>query len=198
MNINTDYDYRIRLALLGDSLVGKTSMIIRFIDNIFSPNIRETVGINCRSKIISLGEKRVKVLVSDTSEQERYISIYKSFFQKLDRVMIVYDITNLESFKRARMWIDMARDYNDKNPKIIVGNKTDKEENRKVSKEEGENLAKENNVQFFETSALNGDNIEKVFLFFSEKVSNYLENENNLSNNNFTLEKSKKRKNITC
>ena len=189
MNIETNFDYIIRLALLGDSAVGKTNMIIRFIDNAFSLNIPSTMGYDCKDKIISLGKKKVKVQIWDTAGQERYLSINKSFLQKLDGVILVYDITDLESFQNMKGWIDLVKDYKDKIPTIIVGNKTDKEDNRKVSEEEGENLAKENNVHFFETSALNGDNIEKAFLFFSDKVFNYLMNERKISIKKYTLEK---------
>ena len=195
MKLETDFDYIIRIALLGDSDVGKTNMIIRFIDNAFSLNIPSTVGYDCKDKIISLGKKKVKVQIWDTAGQERYLSISKSFLQKLDGVMLIYDIAHLQSFQSMKGWIDLVRNYKEKIPTIIVGNKTDKKDNRKVSEEEGENLAKENNVHFFETSALNGDNIEKAFLFFSDKVFNYLMNARKLSTDNYTLEKPDKLKN---
>ncbi len=201
MNIDTNFDYIIRIALLGDSRVGKTNMIVRFVDNTFSYNIPSTMGYDCKSKIISIGKKKVKVQIWDTVGQERYLSINKSFLQKLDGVILVYDITNLESFQNMKGWIDLVRDYKDKIPIIIVGNKTDKKDDKIVSEKEGENLAKENNVEFFETSALTGDNIENDFLFFSDKVFNCLMNERELSTDKMTLEKpdkSKKNKKANC
>ena len=195
MNIDTNFDYIIRIALLGDSRVGKTNMIVRFVDNTFSYNIPSTMGYDCKSKIISIGKKKVKVQIWDTVGQERYLSINKSFLQKLDGVMLVYDISELESFQNMKNWINIVKDFKDKMPIIIVGNKKDKEEERIVSEEEGENLAKENETQFFETSACNGENIEKTFSFFSGKVFNYLMEEKKLANDNFTLEKPDKSKN---
>ena len=189
MNINTQFDYMIRFALLGDSKVGKTNMIIRFVDNSFCEYIPSTMGYDNKTKIINLDKKKVKVIIWDTVGQERFSAINKSFLQKVDGIMLVYDITDLESFQHMKKWIDLVKNYNDKLPTILVGNKIDKDDERIVTEEEGNNLAKENKLEFFETSAYNGKHIEKAFRLMSQKVFNYLMNESKLSSDNFTLTK---------
>jgi small GTP-binding protein len=191
MNIHSNFDYLIKFALLGDSNVGKTNMIIRFIDNVFSLNTPSTIGYDCKTRIITIDKKKVKVNLWDTAGQEKYLSISKSFFQKIDGVMLVYDITKLESFKNVQIWIEMIKDYDDKMPVILVANKSDMEEKRIISDEEGKQLAKENNLKFFETSALNGNNIEKAFVYFSGEVLKYLKNDKKFYLDKFSLESHK-------
>ena len=189
MNIKTKFDYMIRFTLLGDSKVGKTNMIIRFVDNSFCEYIPTTMGYDRKIKIIDLDKKKVKVLIWDTVGQERFLAINKSFLQNVDGIMLVYDITNLESFQHMKKWIDLVKNYNDKLPTILVGNKIDKDDERIVTEEEGNNLAKEYNLTFFETSAFSGKHIQKAFLDMSKKVFNYLMNESKFSSDNFTLAK---------
>ena len=194
MNIHSNFDYLIKFALLGDSNVGKTNMIIRFIDNVFSLNTPSTIGYDCKTKIITIDKKKVKVNLWDTAGQEKYLSINKSFFQKIDGVMLVYDITKLESFENVQNWIETIKDYDEKMPAVLVGNKSDMEEKRIISDEEGKKLAEENNLKFFETSALNGNNIEKAFVYFCGEVLKYLKNDKKYYLDNFSLDKSHKSK----
>ena len=194
MNISTKFDYMIRFALLGDSKVGKTNMIIRFVDNSFCEYIPPTMGYDKKIKIINLDKKKIKVIIWDTVGQERFLAINKSFLQNVDGIMLVYDITDLESFQHMKKWIDLVKNYNDKLPLILVGNKIDKDDERIVTEEEGNNLAKEYKLSFFETSAYSGKHIEKAFRDMSQKVFNYLMNESKLSSDNFTLAKPHKSK----
>ena len=202
MNINSKFDYTIRFALLGDSKVGKTNMITRFVDDVFNLNCSSTMGYDCKYKIITLKKKKVKVMLWDTVGQEKFLAINKAFLQKVDGIMLVYDISELESFQNMNRWISMIRDYNDKLPTILVGNKKDKEEERIVSEDEGKALAEKNHMHFFETSAYKNINIDKAFYDISQKIFDYLMNESKTPSDNFTLDKKKesekKKKNKCC
>ena len=199
MKIQTDFDYLIKIALFGDSQVGKTNMVIRFIDNVFSLNTPTTLGYDYKSKNLTIDKKVVKLQIWDTAGQERYMSLNKTVFQKVDGVMLVYDITERESFNNIVKWIDLIKEFNDNLPIILIGNKTDLED-RVVDPLEGKNLAKEYNIDFYETSALNGENIEKVFREFTIIVLNSLKVKEKVVSENFSIKKEKtgKKKSHRC
>lgn len=199
MNIHSDFDYLIKMALFGDSQVGKTNMVIRFIDNVFNLNTPTTLGYDYKSKNLTIDKKRIKLQIWDTAGQERYMALSKTVFQKVDGVMLVYDITEKESFNNIVKWIDLIKEYNDNLPLILIGNKTDKDD-RIIDTLEGKNLAKEYNMDFYETSALNGENIEKVFREFSIIILNSLKNKENVVSENFSIktDKTKKKKKHRC
>ena len=175
-NVNNENKVnKINLITLGDSQVGKTSLIFRYIDNSFSTNYLSTIGIDSKFKneTLSNGEI-VYVKISDTAGQERFKSIAKNFLLKADGVILVYDITNKQSFNNVINWINLAFEKN-KNSIVnfLVGNKTDKQADRTVTKEEGENLAKEKKLFFLETSAKKDNNVQKLFYYILYKFLEY-------------------------
>ena len=154
----------INIITLGNTTVGKTAYLIRNTENKFRPSL-STVGIDMRNKKIELENgKKVNVKFYDTSGQERYRSLAPNFIKKADGIILMYDITKRESFDTISSWWNDILEYKEKDfPLILVGNKCDLEEERKVQKEEGENIAKEYNVKFYETSSKEGINIEDSF-----------------------------------
>ena len=152
----------INIIALGNTEVGKTAYIIRNAENKFRPSL-STVGIDMRNKRIELENgQKVNIKFYDTSGQERYRSLAPNFIKKADGIILMYDITNRESFDTiSRWWNDIfalkERDF----PVILVGNKCDLEDERKVQKEEGEKIAKEYNIKFYEASNKDGINVEK-------------------------------------
>ena len=201
MNIKSDFDYIAKIALLGDSSVGKTNLVLRFTENTFTVNIPPTIGYDYKSKTIILNKskKKAKLQIWDTAGQERYMSLCKTVFQRVDGVMLVYDITQLITFENILKWINIIRDYNDLMPIILIGNKIDKINERLVTFENGEKLAAENNIKFMETSALTGENVDDAFINFGNDIINFLKNKTCLMSDKFSLAKNKtKRKEKKC
>jgi small GTP-binding protein len=193
MNIKSDFDYIAKIALLGDSSVGKTNLVLRFTENTFTVNIPPTIGYDYKSKTIILNKskKKAKLQIWDTAGQERYMSLCKTVFQRVDGVMLVYDITQLITFENILKWINIIRDYNDLMPIILIGNKIDKINERLVTFENGEKLAAENNIKFMETSALTGENVDDAFINFGNDIINFLKNKTCLMSDKFSLAKNK-------
>merc|ERR1719362_134270 len=144
-----------KIAFLGDSGVGKTSLINQFIYGTFSLNHNPTIGIDYLSKIINTGERSIRLQIWDTAGQERFRSLIPSYIRDASAVMIVYDITNRQSFDSIPGWIQHVRELVGEAETLVllVGNKVDLEENREVSTEEGEAAAREAGLMFFEVSA---------------------------------------------
>ena len=193
MNIKSDFDYIAKIALLGDSSVGKTNLVLRFTENTFTVNIPPTIGYDYKSKTIILNKskKKAKLQIWDTAGQERYMSLCKTVFQRVDGVMLVYDITQLITFENILKWINIIREYNDLMPIILIGNKIDKINERLVTFENGEKLAAENNIKFMETSALTGENVDDAFINFGNDIINFLKNKTCLMSDKFSLAKNK-------
>ena len=193
MNIDSDFDYLIRLVLLGDSTVGKTNLVLRFTENVFSDNSLPTLGQDFKSKLITLKSKKTaKINIWDTAGQERYMSISKSIYQKVDGVMLVYDITNRETFTNTENWIKEIKEFNHTMPIMLVGNKADLNDERIVEYEEGKKYADDNKMKFIEVSALNGDNVDKAFIDFGNDIFSFLKKKYN--SDSISLESSKKGK----
>ena len=205
MNIESDFDYIIKIALLGDATVGKTNLVIRFVDNSFSINTPTTIGYDYKSKTIVLNDskkKKAKLQIWDTAGQERFMSLTNNIYKRVDGIILVYDISKYETFSNITNWIKRIKEFNDRLPVLIVGNKIDKNEERIVSFNEGEKLANEYNMNFFETSALSGDNVDEAFISFSNEIMKYLKNNSNISGDSFSIDnsenKNKKKKKKCC
>ena len=153
----------IRITLLGNYEVGKTTLRNVFLDIDFSENILSTVGINKVDTKFKLNDgKEIKLIIWDTAGQERFHSIAISSVKNSQGIILVYDITNRKSFEDLNMWINDINNATDKASIILFGNKCDLQ-NRKVSKEEAEKFAKKNNIPYIETSAKLKLNINEGF-----------------------------------
>ncbi len=156
----------IKVITLGNSAVGKSSFIIKYIDNSFTLYYTATLGIDFKQKKIKLKDGRdVRLRIFDTAGQERYKSVSASFIKKADGVILIYDIGNLESFEAVENWIKSIREIGKDNlPIILVGNKCDlSDDKRMISLKEGQDKADEFNIPFYETSCKEGINIKEVF-----------------------------------
>jgi small GTP-binding protein len=154
-----------KLITLGDSMVGKTSLILRFLENLFTPNYLSTIGFDLKKKMVKLdnGEK-IKLVIYDTAGQERFKSLSRNYIKKADGILIVYDITNKQSFINVENWIKCAREeITKKIPMFLVGNKSDMDDLRVINQEDGENLSEQFGLKFYETSCKNGNNVENCF-----------------------------------
>ena len=173
---DSDYDYLLKLALIGDANVGKTNLVIRFVDNTFSSILPSTIGYDCKSKIIRLNysKKKARLQIWDTAGQEKYMSLSKNVFNMVDGVILVYDITSRTSFEDIVKWIDLIKEKSETLPMLLVGNKIDRNDERVVEVEEGQRLADEYDFKYMETSALNGENVEQTFLMMASLIVEHL------------------------
>ena len=170
------HDLQIKLLMIGDSGVGKTCLLLRYANDSFSPTFITTIGIDFKIKNIEIGGKRIKLQIWDTAGQERFRTITTSYFRGAQGIVLVYDVTDRRSFESIRNWISQIQQHADVNVnKILVGNKCDMLDEKVVSTEEGEKLAKEFNMSFFETSAKNDVNVEQSFQSIAMSVKKRLE-----------------------
>jgi len=181
MNVESEYESIIKILLIGNSGVGKTNFIFRFIDNSYTAAYLSTVGFDFKSKIIKLpkSKKTVKLQIWDTAGQERYISVNKNLFLKVQGILLFYSITDRESFDDINKWVDIIKDTCELLPIILIGNKIDDKDNRIVSEDEGKKLAKKYKLEFMECSGKGDINVNKAFETIGDIVI-----ENNIGNKN--------------
>ena len=175
MQIESDFEFQIKIIVIGDSSVGKTNFIFRFIEGKFNPAYVTTVGFDYKSKIIKLpkSKKRVKVQIWDTAGQERYNAINKNLFQKVQGVIIMYDITNRSSFDNISKWLNLLSQSVSNRIKMLVGNKLDlSEEKRIVTEEEGRKFAEKYGMHFLELTSTDKESVNKSMLFIIKKILN--------------------------
>ncbi|KAM9455448.1 ras-related protein Rab-6A isoform 2-T2 [Clarias gariepinus] len=155
---------KFKLVFLGEQSVGKTSLITRFMYDSFDNTYQATIGIDFLSKTMYLEDRTVRLQLWDTAGQERFRSLIPSYIRDSTVAVVVYDITNVNSFQQTTKWIDDVRTERGSDVIImLVGNKTDLADKRQVSIEEGERKAKELSVMFIETSAKAGYNVKQLF-----------------------------------
>ena len=176
MNSSSMETYKI--ILVGDASVGKTNLLTQYVDEKFTENNISTVGIEFKNKIIELENgRKIRLQIWDTSGQEKFMSLTKNYFRGCNLALFVFDVTNKASFDDIPMWLNSFKDVNgEKSKRVLIGNKIDLD-NRVVEKEEAENFAKENDLQYFEISVKENidnqinDMFVKIFesMTFSEK-----------------------------
>ena len=199
MSENKNYDVLFKIILIGDSSVGKTNILSRFIRNEFDENSKSTIGVEFGTKNFNLNDKIIKAQIWDTAGQERYRSITSVYYKGAQGCLLVYDITKKPTFENIDKWISDLKNSGDENLSIIlIGNKCDLENERKVTKEEAKEKAQFYKLAFIETSALNGTNIEKAFeLLLNDiyiKYSQIPKKQKNLLMNTNTVDISEEKK----
>jgi len=181
-----EYDFLFKLIIVGDSNVGKTNIMSKYIHNQFNQHSKSTIGVEFGTKIVNIDNKKIKAQIWDTAGQERYKSITSAYYKGAKGALIVYDITNKFSFDSVDKWVQDLNSYGDKNiTLLLVGNKSDLEEKRQITKENGEEKAKSFNLGFIETSACSGDNIDQAFVIMLKEVLKKYIDENDINNDEF-------------
>uniref|UniRef100_A0A8C9DPJ1 Ras-related protein Rab-3 n=2 Tax=Lemuridae TaxID=9445 RepID=A0A8C9DPJ1_PROSS len=159
-----NFDYMFKLLIIGNSSVGKTSFLFRYADDTFTPAFVSTVGIDFKVKTVYRHEKRVKLQIWDTAGQERYRTITTAYYRGAMGFILMYDITNEESFNAVQDWATQIKTYSWDNAQVIlVGNKCDMEEERVVPTEKGRLLAEQLGFDFFEASAKENISVRQAF-----------------------------------
>ena len=161
-----NYDKTCQLLIIGDSSVGKTSLITRYTNGTFKEEYLATVGLDYNSKDEVFNNETIHIKLWDTAGQERFKSLTQNYLRNADGILLVYDVTTTESFDNLKDWINsIKQNMETKNiflPLIIVGNKVDMEESREISKEDAEKFASENHYKYYETSAKTGDGVDEA------------------------------------
>ena len=199
MKINADFETTIKLIIVGDTGVGKTNFIFRFTEDKFSPIHVATVGIDSKTKIIKLPKYKinVKLQIWDTAGQERYMALNKQFFHKIQGIILMYDISNRGSFENVSTWLELIKETVSNKTIILVGNKSDLDDQRIVSEREGEKIAKDNKILFFEGSGrTGGEKLNIIFTTIAEEIySNLINRKNSIS---IELDKNQTKKKKCC
>ena len=157
--------YIIKILTLGDTLVGKSSIVLRFSDNRFDDNHLATIGIDYKTKYIKVKDASVKVLLWDTAGQEKFRNIARQYYKGANGVLLIYDVCDRKTYERIGFWMDELKQNNEIEQLyiILVGNKIDLEEKRVVTREEAEKYAEDNNINYIEVSAKTGEGILDLF-----------------------------------
>ena len=191
----------VKLLLLGDSSVGKTSIIIKYISNKFMDTNIATLGVDYMDKTVDYNNLKVFLQIWDTSGEEKFRSITRNFYRNADGLLVVFDLTCKESFNHVKNWINEAKEHKNDIKTILVGNKLDLEDEREVDKETALKFAEKNNLKYLETSAKNGKNInnsfkEMIALILNDKTEQEIKKEFTKSDSSISINSGKDEKKI--
>ncbi|XP_068642558.1 ras-related protein RABC2a-like isoform X1 [Aristolochia californica] len=166
------YDYSFKILLIGDSGVGKSSLLVSFISNALE-DLAPTIGVDFKIKLLTVGGKKLKLTIWDTAGQERFRTLTSSYYRGAQGIILVYDVTRRETFTNlSDVWVKEVELYstNSNCIKMLVGNKVDKENERAVTREEGKAFAQEYGCLFLECSAKTRENVEHCFEELALKI----------------------------
>ena len=170
-NKSKNYQYIFKLILIGNSGVGKSCILNRYIKHTFEEKYKCTIGVDFLMKTVTINNQTVKLQIWDTAGQEKYKSMVSSYYRGANVALIVFDLTSHQSFDDLPLWI---QNYYKNGPEqkniILIGNKKDMVEERKVLEDEAKLFSETNNMMYFETSAKNGENIDYIFNYAAEKL----------------------------
>ena len=161
---NDDYEFIFKVLLLGNSNVGKSSLFLRFVDDIWNDTFVPTIGVDFKIKTFDIDEKRIKMQIWDTAGQERFKNIIASYYRGAHGILLIYDVTDKDSFKNLSNWLIEIEKNSSKNVlKVLIGNKTDLEEKRVISYNQAKEFADSYGLKYIETSAKKNLNVNEAF-----------------------------------
>ncbi|XP_033736393.1 ras-related protein Rab-1A-like [Pecten maximus] len=164
-------DYIFKFIVIGDSGVGKSSLLLRFADDVFSDTYISTIGVDFKNQTLKIEDKTVQLQIWDTAGQESLKTITSSFYRGAHGIMLVYDVTDMESFRNLETWIQEVDKYSTyDSPMILVGNKSDMTPQRVVTYTMGKEYGERLGITFMETSAKSSTNVEALFMSLTSEV----------------------------
>lgn len=171
--MNPEYDYLFKLLLIGDSGVGKSCLLLRFADDTYTESYISTIGVDFKIRTVELDGKVIKLQIWDTAGQERFRTITSSYYRGAHGIIVVYDVTDQESFNNVKQWLNEIDRYANENVnKLLVGNKSDLTAKKVVDTQTAKAFADEIGIPFLETSAKNATNVEQAFMTMAAEIKN--------------------------
>ncbi|KAJ1484727.1 ras family-domain-containing protein [Baffinella frigidus] len=171
-----NYDYLVKLLLIGDSGVGKSCLLLRFSDDSFTTSFITTIGIDFKIRTIEQEGKRLKLQIWDTAGQERFRTITTAYYRGAMGILLVYDVTDEQSFNNIRNWMRQIQQHaSDTVNKVLIGNKCDMLDKKVIDTARGQALADEYGIKFYETSAKNNIDVDKAFTEMARDVMKRLQ-----------------------
>lgn len=171
--MNPEYDYLFKLLLIGDSGVGKSCLLLRFADDTYTESYISTIGVDFKIRTIELDGKTIKLQIWDTAGQERFRTITSSYYRGAHGIIIVYDVTDQETFNNVKQWLQEIDRYACENVnKLLVGNKCDMTLKKVVDYTTAKEFADSLGVPFLETSAKSATNVEQAFMTMAAEIKN--------------------------
>ena len=159
-----EYEFIFKVLLLGNSNVGKSSLFLRFVDDIWNDTFVPTIGVDFKIKTLEIDQKKIKMQIWDTAGQERFKNIIASYYRGAHGILLIYDVTEKDSFKNLSNWlIEIEKNANKNVLKVLIGNKTDLEEKRVISYNQGKEFADMYGIKYIETSAKKNMNVREAF-----------------------------------
>jgi len=174
--MNSEYDYLFKLLLIGDSGVGKSCLLLRFADDTYTESYISTIGVDFKIRTIELDGKTIKLQIWDTAGQERFRTITSSYYRGAHGIIVVFDVTDAESFNNVKQWLHEIDRYACQNvKKLLVGNKCDLVSKRAVPAEQAKEFADGLGIQYLETSAKNATNVENAFTTMAGQIRKWMQ-----------------------
>jgi len=171
--LNPEYDYLFKLLLIGDSGVGKSCLLLRFADDTYTESYISTIGVDFKIRTIELDGKTIKLQIWDTAGQERFRTITSSYYRGAHGIIVVYDVTDQESFNNIKQWLQEIERYASETVnKLLVGNKCDLTAKKVVDYSTAKEYADQLDIPFLETSAKNATNVEQAFMTMAAEIKN--------------------------
>lgn len=172
------YAYLFKYIIIGDSAVGKSCLLLQFTDKRFQPMHEVTIGVEFGARMITIDNRQLKLQIWDTAGQESFRSITRSYYRGAAGALLVYDITRRKTFDQLATWLEEARQNASQSMVImLIGNKSDLDHRRQVSREEGEKFAQDHGLIFLETSAKTAANVEQAFINTAQKIYENIQND---------------------